>query len=706
MSSSGILPGARPVIDRTLELGVAFEKSQKWEQACEEYNKLRLLALELPRGSHARWKSLAILARFDARISKPEIRCFRSQRDNAYESDEVSDVRDRIHKIFTEEKEKSDERGIWIEATSKDLDVRETLEEALNIYDTFTEPALKHIALWDSSQEAKLWRGTPEDHEDVAGRDTHHDRPGRLISKCVTLDRDIFNRTPLHHAMRTNVPTESQSLPGCRLRELKNKLDSKISKLADKTSDQINWSEDFSRAVLDPATQWAKFLKDGADLKVLDLDHWTPLHYACHIVLPQLQTEETKQPEGQFGKLENNLRSTYHNRAVLRAKALIGRKVDINAQGLDGTTPLHCAAASGCVALVELLVKNKASINVKKVDGTTPLHCATMSGCVDLVKFLLRHQAIETTGSDGRTLLHMAAMTNNSAMFSWLKTNAEVKDRAGRTPLHLAAMSRAPASIIELVDLGAKKDAKDHKGRTALHLACMYDCPESVEKLLEVDSAKRPLVYIDPNAKDEQGRTPLHLAALFNSSNAIEALLKKNKGKSTEAFKYNVDFNTKDMEGRSPLHLAASSNALKAVERLMNSIKDRRERWPPRDEDGQTPFHLAAAEGNTEAIEHMGKLMMEQELDPKASSLLLQSKSDMFTAFSAAVHNGHVSSMKAFLEIQTKEGDLCDKALKKALLKTTDVDGDTPFLKAVRNGLWDVALELRSMVDDIRDLRP
>ncbi|KAK7697945.1 hypothetical protein SLS64_013032 [Diaporthe eres] len=616
-------------------------------------------------------------------------------------------VRDRIHKIFTEAKEKCDEEGTRTEATSNHSDVLETLEEALNIYDIFAESALRHIALWDSSSEDDLWRAAPEEPDAVAGRNTNHDRPnGR---KGVIFDRDIFDRTPLHHAMRTNAPTEPQSLPRCDLEKLKHDLDSKTRELTNNTKGQINWSKASLRTVLDPGTEWAQFMKyaSKADLEVLDLDHWTPLHYACHIVLPQLASQKAKQPEKEFHKLQESLRIPYHKRAVLRAKALIRRKVDVNAQGLDGTTPLHCAAASGCVELVELLVKHKANINVKKVDGTTPLHCATMSGCVDLVKFLLRHQAIETTASDGRTLLHMAAMTNKSAMFSWLKTNAEVKDQAGRTPLHLAAMSRAPASITELVDLGAKKDVKDHKGRTPLHLACMYDCPDSVEKLLEVDSAKRPLVYIDPNAKDEQGRTPLHLAALFDSHKAIKTLLKQKDGSSTEAFKYNVDFNTKDMEGRSPLHLAALSNALEALKLLVAHIKDG-SGWPPLDEDDQTPFHLAAAEGSTEAIERMGKLMMERDLDPEAKSLLLQSKSDKFTAFSAAAHNGHVSSMKAFLDIHAREGDLRGDVLKKRLLKMQDIDGDTPFWDALRNGLWDVALALKGMVNDDNwdDLRP
>lgn len=701
LSSSGVLPGVRPFIDRAIELRVAFEKRQKWKQAFKEYNKLYLLAPQLPPGSHAYWKSLAILARFDARISKPGTRWFGSQRDDAYESDEVSEVRDKIHGIFMEENQNSHDRQNPENTGNKRPDPRETLKEALDIYTIFPESlgTLQRIALWDPSK--KSWQAE-------VGRNWSNRGSDKRVTRYV--DRDIFDRTPFHHAMRSNVPTQSQSLPRCDLQDLEEKLNLQTHQLAGRTNQQINWSEDSLTAMRDPATECSKLMESEADPSALDLDHWTPLHYACHIVLPLLPIqpieEAKRQAENQVDKevvkqLEKDLRTIYHKRAVQRANALIGRKVDVNAQALDGTTPLHCAAESGCEELVELLVKHKANINAQKIDGTTPLHCATMSRCVKLIKFLLRHQATETTGPAGRTLLHLAAMTNNSAMFAWLKTTAEVQDQAGRTPLHLAAMYHAPASISELVDLGAKMDAKDHQGKTPLHLACLYDRPDSVRELLKGGAENEQSVYIDPNAKDERGRTPLHLAALFNSSEAIRALTEWDSQLS------NFGYNSKDVEGRSPLHLAAFSNALDAVPLLMDRINDHSGWWPPKDEDSQTPFHLAAAQGHADAIKLMGNLMMEHKPDSRAKVLLHKSDTDEFTAFSIAAHNGHVSCMKAILDITAKKEDPPVDNLKRELLQSTDVDDDTPYMDAIRNRIPNVLKALEEMAaDNLEDLWP
>lgn len=55
----------------------------------------------------------------------------------------------------------------------------------------------------------------------------------------------------------------------------------------------------------------------------------------------------------------------------------------------DLYTPLHAAAAAGCLSCVHILIKSGADIEAKNVYGNTPLHIACLNGCSNVVTELM-----------------------------------------------------------------------------------------------------------------------------------------------------------------------------------------------------------------------------------------------------------------------------------------------------------------------------
>ncbi len=68
------------------------------------------------------------------------------------------------------------------------------------------------------------------------------------------------------------------------------------------------------------------------------------------------------------------------------ARKLIARDADVNK---TGWTPLHYAATSGHVAIIELLLEQHAYIDAESPNGTTPLMMAAYYGSPAAVKLLL-----------------------------------------------------------------------------------------------------------------------------------------------------------------------------------------------------------------------------------------------------------------------------------------------------------------------------
>src|SRR5215831_18410955 len=77
------------------------------------------------------------------------------------------------------------------------------------------------------------------------------------------------------------------------------------------------------------------------------------------------------------------------NRDTAAVRALIARKVDVNAVGSDGTSALHWTVRAGDLETARLLIQAGANAKLANRLGVTPLSMATANGDADMIRLLV-----------------------------------------------------------------------------------------------------------------------------------------------------------------------------------------------------------------------------------------------------------------------------------------------------------------------------
>jgi|GEM_PF-6375751 len=228
---------------------------------------------------------------------------------------------------------------------------------------------------------------------------------------------------------------------------------------------------------------------------------------------------------------------------------------------LRSPTPVHLAAASDSVGVLELLLAHGGKVNDPGESGATPLQHAARWGSINTAELLLKHGAtldifsavalnkwkevqtcfrvasyfgwekrLANVRSDGpgwesTPLLLWAIESGHLRMVEILiHHGAEVNPEANskRTlnwpPLHAAVYARRFDIARFLIQHGAKIDAQDFNGYTALHHAVSARDVEMTRLLLKHGASLDTRTdFHAPRASDTNGdpstfNTPLHLA--------------------------------------------------------------------------------------------------------------------------------------------------------------------------------------------------
>lgn len=230
-----------------------------------------------------------------------------------------------------------------------------------------------------------------------------------------------------------------------------------------------------------PDLPLAKLLLDrGASVKVIDGAGYTPLHGAALAVAKAARSgNRLKTAYGQnaaalaLGADDGSSASTLKD-ALTIVRRLLDGGANPNQQTVyptggpagdvrinpapPGSSPMHIAASSGSVELIQILADRGGNPNLVRKDGHTPFSVAVLAGDLAVVKELVARggdvkgrwspqdkipdpvEAITLARQD-QTILHLAAIQGRPELLEFLASKGaplESKNSMGETPLDLA----------------------------------------------------------------------------------------------------------------------------------------------------------------------------------------------------------------------------------------------------------------------------
>ncbi|KAL6314064.1 hypothetical protein AAG906_011799 [Vitis piasezkii] len=282
-------------------------------------------------------------------------------------------------------------------------------------------------------------------------------------------------------------------------------------------------------------------------------------------------------------------------------------------KNIQGNTPLHLAASSGHVGVVESLILHANGsdvesgrvyevISMRNVKNDTPLHEAVRGGH-DGVTSLLVKEVVNANHSDllasineaGESLLSMAIDVKRSHIVE------EILEAEPSSLLHrdttTVILQKGPELIYE----------KDSYGRIPLHYAAAYCALEVVDQLLEVDVSTARI-------QDGYLSTPAHLAAEGGKVQVLKML-----------FLFNCcpdSIELLNKHRQNVLHVAAQNGSFDVVEyftslqeddMIKSSLNDHLINQP--DKDGNTPLHLAVMNFHSRVV---SALILTPQVDIRA----------------------------------------------------------------------------------------
>ncbi|XP_065343666.1 uncharacterized protein LOC135941846 [Cloeon dipterum] len=200
------------------------------------------------------------------------------------------------------------------------------------------------------------------------------------------------------------------------------------------------------------------------------------------------------------------------------------KKLDLNAVNCNGESALLLACKHRKWDAVDILLSREDTIiGSKDQKERTPLHWAAFSGNLDVVQMLVERGAdLTLKDSDGMNVMHHALKDLETVKFLHNLNKGLVTEitKNGSTCFHLAVIRGSPEVIRWLVDEGIEVDLdkSNELGLTALLLACRKNMWEVVEFL--VDNK------VDITKSDRAGKTVLNYAKESDQLKLVELLNK------------------------------------------------------------------------------------------------------------------------------------------------------------------------------------
>ena len=172
------------------------------------------------------------------------------------------------------------------------------------------------------------------------------------------------------------------------------------------------------------------------------------------------------------------------NKDVKVLEHFMNKGLDVNAQDIEGSTPLINAARGNSLEVVALLAEKTNNVNVQDKKGLSALAHAVSRNQPEVVSFLLEKGAnSKMKDNNGNTLAYYLIQAYNPKSPEDFETKLKLLDKArvsladvqqdGNSLLHLAAKENNINLLKRLENAGIDINRKNDEGNTALHLAAM-----------------------------------------------------------------------------------------------------------------------------------------------------------------------------------------------------------------------------------------
>jgi ankyrin repeat protein len=232
-------------------------------------------------------------------------------------------------------------------------------------------------------------------------------------------------------------------------------------------------------------------LQYGANVNARGWNQLTPLHYATHGRMEDIQTVLMTIRVLLEAGADPNLTDDNGNTPLFGAGRLIGAVrlkgddyeapmlqllLDFGADPLIRNKRLASALHSiSTIAGARLLIARGLSVNERDIDGfTLIMKVLDGTGRYEVVDYLCSQGAdLTVVDKNGDSLLHHACRETTGGLSVLLRYRVDlnVQNREGRTPLHQATCSHNYDGIKLLLQAGADRTIRDAEGMTALDLA-------------------------------------------------------------------------------------------------------------------------------------------------------------------------------------------------------------------------------------------
>ncbi|KAF6814750.1 ankyrin repeat protein [Colletotrichum plurivorum] len=216
---------------------------------------------------------------------------------------------------------------------------------------------------------------------------------------------------------------------------------------------------------------------------------------------------------------------------------ILGRGVDVNAQGGRFGSAIQAASFHGHQRIVQLLLDSGADINAQRGSFGNPLWAASYVGCHKTVQLLLDLGAdINAQSGAEHIALRCASIRGHQEIVKLLiDRGADVNAQHGSALRAILARQVLLTELTphwniigQLLDRGADVTVKNHMDETPLHITYSnFHIPTHMRKLLGKFLVEKGA---DLTAPDKHGWTPLHCASLYCGMNVIKGFLEISEG--------------------------------------------------------------------------------------------------------------------------------------------------------------------------------